>query len=308
MAAWPVTSIREQYPEAHITWAVQQTPAPIIDDVRLVNQVSIFSRERWRKARGSPATWREQLRAYLQFRRQKIDVAIDLHGHSKTALLLRLSGARARISVPGTDTLARTLNPQTKVLPKSNHAVDAFFAALEEVGITRRALKPILPDTVSQQTALRSKLPSSKPIATIQTGASRAERLYPIAKWNAVAAELVQHGYHVVGIGGPGDPQLDGGFASDWVGKLDLRECIAAVAISDVHLAGDTGTGHMAAALGVPVVSIFGMDAPRMERYRPWTDLRVQLRLGGDPALVEPTTVVQAALEFSTRNAQTISH
>ena len=44
---------------------------------------------------------------------------------------------------------------------------------------------------------------------------------------------------------------------------------MAAVAESHLHLAGDTGTGHIAAAYGTPVVSVFGPTPP--ERYRPWS-------------------------------------
>jgi ADP-heptose:LPS heptosyltransferase len=68
------------------------------------------------------------------------------------------------------------------------------------------------------------------------------------------------------------------------------------VAASELHLAGDTGTGHMAAAYGVPVVSVFGHMEP--VKYRPYTDAGVVLRNGTEAANVSAEELLTAAREL----------
>jgi ADP-heptose:LPS heptosyltransferase len=72
----------------------------------------------------------------------------------------------------------------------------------------------------------------------------------------------------VVFLGGPGDPTPKTG--ESLVGKLTLRESMAVIASSELHVSADTGNGHIAAAYGVPTVSVFGpMDPVRFRPYGP---------------------------------------
>jgi ADP-heptose:LPS heptosyltransferase len=72
---------------------------------------------------------------------------------------------------------------------------------------------------------------------------------------------------------------------------------MAAVALSSVHLAADTGTGHIAAAYGTPVVSVFGPTQP--QNYRPYTDRGIVLRGPEDTTNVPPDDVLAAALKLA---------
>ena len=67
---------------------------------------------------------------------------------------------------------------------------------------------------------------------------------------------------------------------------------MSAVAHSMVHLAADTGTGHMAAAYGVPVVSVFGYTD--MIEYRPYTENGVVLNAGKSMDGVSPEQIVDS--------------
>jgi len=80
------------------------------------------------------------------------------------------------------------------------------------------------------------------------------------------------------------------------VGKLGLRETMSVIASSSLTLAADTGAGHLAAAYGVPVVSIFGPTDP--DEFRPYTDRSVVLKEGQSTGLVRPEQVVESALKL----------
>lgn len=286
MSAWAVTALRAAVPGAEIVWAVQERCAPVVDTRRLVDRLAVVPRERWKRRRWSPATWREQVVTYTRLRQVGFDVGFDFQGHSKTALMLRLSGARERLASRATDALARRLNPPRPLSPESPHEVHLALA------LVRERFPAVLPD--------RPVMPIDGPptpepgLVTLQTGAGEADKLYPAEQWAAVAQTLADAGLTVVSLGAENDPKVQG--TVDEVGRHDLLSAMGRIAASRLHLAADTGTGHMAAALGVPVVSVFGRTDPA--RFRPFTQAGRVLRGSPGPGAVAPADVAAAALEL----------
>jgi ADP-heptose:LPS heptosyltransferase len=108
----------------------------------------------------------------------------------------------------------------------------------------------------------------------------------------AAAERLKAAGFQAAFLGGPGDPEPEVPEAVNWVGRLSLERSMAAVAESALHLCGDTGTGHIAAAYGVPVLSVFGNMDPA--RYRPYTEKGIVLKEGADAAAVPLARILEA--------------
>lgn len=289
MAAWPVTAIRQAHPDAWIVWAVESRCAPVISSPALANEIAEFPRDHWKKHRWSPRTWHCQLHCYAALRKHRFDFGIDLQGHSKTALALRLSGARRRIAVDATDALAARLNPVAALA--EGHTVDRHMRALNELGKYGTPRQPIMPEA-----PVPPDWPAG-PVVSLMTGASSPRKSYPVEQWEAVASNLRAQGLSVVAIGGPHDPPLTS-VDRNYVGKLCLRGSLGAVAASAVHVCADTGTGHAAAAYGVPVVSLFGRGKHTPERFRPYSDRATVLQQGDLPCSITPEQVSEAALRF----------
>lgn len=291
MTVWAVTALRRAVPDCEIVWAVQARPAPVIDAQRLA-EPAVFPREDWKRARWSPRTWRDQLRAYTSLRRHRFDVGFDFQGHSKTALCLRIAGCSQRFSSRATDAMARRLCPPVDQsllrIHEVERAYDLVLTAIPLGGLE----SSIMPDLAAEAAVFRAGF-GAGPLATIQTGAGEADKAYP--HWSDVAGGLATQGWTVVAVGGQNDPRLPEP-AVDRVGRLDLRGAMAAVLASDVHLAADTGTGHVAAAYGVPVVSVFSKNEP--ERFRPYSAQATVLREGRSAANVRPEDVVEAAVRL----------
>ncbi|MBS1724974.1 MAG: glycosyltransferase family 9 protein [Armatimonadetes bacterium] len=287
MTAWPVTAIRAALPEAKIVWAVQDRCSPVVDTDRLVNELHEVPRDDWKRRRGSIAVWGEQLRSYTALRKIPIDIGFDFQGHSKTALMLRLSGAKKRLASRATDAFASLLNPPRRLVPDGPHEIDLGFALVRSELDVPRVEPPLMPAVQGQ---------GQEGTVTIQTGAGERRKAYPRELWSEVACSLSQKGLRVVSLGGKQDPHLDPGASEDAVGALDLRGAMGAVAASRVHLAADTGTGHIAAAYGVPVVSIFGPTDPA--RFRPYSSKAKVLKNAAEPGSVSPDQVVSACMEL----------
>ena len=76
------------------------------------------------------------------------------------------------------------------------------------------------------------------------------------------------------------------------VGKTSLLESIDWIRRSSVHIAGDTGTGHIAAAVGTPLVTIWG-NMP-LGQFRPYTENITILNRDGVPGGVSSSDIVEA--------------
>ncbi|HMS54584.1 MAG TPA: glycosyltransferase family 9 protein [Fimbriimonadaceae bacterium] len=266
MAAHAVSALRRRHPDWHIAWAVDADVAPVIETEWLVNQRIDVPRREWKRRKASAF---EQIRYYLNLRQHQFDYGFDLQGHSKTGVCLRLSGAKKRWSIGYTDPFARLLNPSMP-FDRSRHLVEQFHEFLENCVGVAKDLSPIMPQ-------LPPPVLDSKRLITIHTGAGAVWKQWPLERWVQVAAGLKERGFTVAFLGGPGDPS-PADAEHNFVDQLSLVESMAMTAGSSYHLSGDTGSGHVAAAYGVPVVTLFGRTDPT--KTGPYTEKKRFLRKG----------------------------
>lgn len=293
MSAYIATAIRVAQPGARIVWAAESRCSPVIDRNRLITDLVEFPRDRWRKKRWSPATWREQLSLFSKLRRAKCSVGLDLQGHSKTAICLRIANPNRRLSVFATDALARRLNPMLQGDPDGKHRVERMMDGLRTFGDFELPEHPIMPNPFPSADLGFS--PTAR-LVTISTGAGAINKQYSAEQWREVATGLVSQGFHVAFLGATVDPMIEVPETQSFVGRFDLRQTMSAVAHSTIHLAADTGTGHMAAAFGVPFVSVFGPTDSDL--FRPYSSKGVVLRQSDRPSDVRPQRILAAVEEL----------
>ena len=296
MAAWAATAIRDRHPEAFLCWAAESRCAPVIDRATLVSRVEEMPRDRWKRHRWSPAVWRAQVAKYAGLRRLRFDVGLDLQGHTKTALCLRIASPKCRLAARSTDAIAARLNPIPLGREPGMHTVEWHQRMLDTLGDFPFPDRPAMPRDPEAARTLVERIGGDRPLATIAVSAGRPNKAYPEAGWAEVASGLMARGYRVAFLGGPQDRPIEVPNAVDLVGKLALPSTLEAVRLSAVHVAADTGSGHIAAALGVPVVSVFGPTNPAT--YRPYTVAGCVLREGRDPANVTPDTILDAVRDL----------
>ncbi|MFZ4506089.1 MAG: glycosyltransferase family 9 protein [Fimbriimonas sp.] len=290
MAAFAATAIREKHPDAHITWACENRCEPVLDRELLVNQVLSFPRERWKKDRWSLSSWREQLVTYSRLRQHSFDFGLDLQGHSKTALCLRLANPKRRVAANATDALAQRLTPPVARRPKGTHMVVWAIDTLNRLGEFPFPRRPIMPIPIG----VLPPEPLPQAYVALSVSAGQARNVVPAATWRSVATDLVASGIRVVLLGGPEARIEPIPGVIDLVGKTTLVQTIAILRGARVHVGGDTGTGHIAAAYGRPTVSVFGFADP--EEFKPYSDLGLVLKEGDTTDSVAPALVTEATL------------
>lgn len=289
MATYLATAIRLRHPDARIAFACETRFMPVVDTATLIGPLVEVPRARWKQM---PAwrRFRERMRLYRSLRDYKFDFGFDLQGHSKTALCLRMARPRVRAAVGGTDAFARKLNPIPPTADPSEHFIERQFEvarAMERLEIPSR---PVMPDVGENAEGL------TPGYVAIPTSAGPGNKAYPIHGWNDVGRALVSSGERVVFVGGPGDPSPNVPGCVDLVDKLSLDRTMSILRDAKLVVAADTGGGHIAAAYGVPTLSIFGPTDPA--KCRPWGPNAQVLRNGPLSADTSPAQVLSKVEEM----------
>ncbi|MEW6321719.1 MAG: lipopolysaccharide heptosyltransferase I [Acidobacteriota bacterium] len=276
--ALPVLPVlRDALPDATIDWVVEARYAHVLEYVDgLSRVVRVAGARGWRPRASAMA------RAIAELRRQRYDVALDLQGLIKSALVARLSGARRVIG------FARDLlrEPQAGWLyteraagDRRAHIVRKNLAALAALGITPpaeiRVPLRVPPSAVADEVAAAAREAGSDRFVVVNPGGGWPNKRWEPARFGELAARIVERlRLPVFVLWGPGEDAL----ADDVVGAsrraaartpaTSVGDVIAVAARAALVVSGDTGPLHLAAAVGTPIVGIYGPTWP--QRNGPW--------------------------------------
>lgn len=268
--------IRAAWPEAHLAWAIEPKSAPILRNHPWLNELIIYDRRR------APWSFIPFLR---EIRRGRFDLAIDLQRHLKSGIIGRVSGAKDRVGFAPTNVKEfnhrfSTLHiaPQLPMRLK----LMQYQAFGDLLGLSPAPIRFGLEPTSEAQTRARQLLGDrSRPRVAVILGSSWPSRIYFPASIAIVIRQLHDTSgeaqkFTPVLIGGPDDAELASAVqrelgpeeALNLVGKTKLDELAAIFAECDIALGPDSGPMHIAAAVGCPIVSLWGATAA--ERSAPW--------------------------------------
>jgi len=269
--ALPVaTALRRRFPRARITWVVEDWTAPLVVGHRAIDRVIVFPR-----MGGIPVSWRwlRTFRAATRaLRSEPYDVAVDLQGLLKSSVVALLSRARWRIGTPYQREGARWVSRPVPRRPGRVHIVYQYLRAAEFLGASAEPVifdTPVQPDAMNAVARLLACMNlGSRALITVNPSASTPTRSWPIAQWAQVVDALADAG--TVVLVGSRDQVARHAEVSmrarrtpyDLTGRTTLAELVALLSRSAIHIAPDTGSAHIAAALGRPVVGLYGPTFP----------------------------------------------
>lgn len=268
-----LADLRAALPSAHITLAVGRwsedvaRSAPV--DERLIWNAPWVGRP----AEGS-VPMGTLLREAWARRGSKPDLAFDLQGDVRAALLMRATGARHRVGYANTGggALLTHVVPLDETVSWVEQNRRAVALALGRTPAETKTASPL--NEADRDFAERLfgtlALGSRRPVVVIHPSGGRLVKQWELARWAEVGGQLQrQFGAAVLLSGAAGDGPLAAEVARglprrayDLTGKLSVRETMAVIAAADLFLSPDTGTMHMACAVGTPSVTVFGPSDP----------------------------------------------
>ncbi len=223
-----------------------------------------------------------RLRALREIRSFRPDSVIDLHGGSTGALLSRLSSAAIRIGY-AQNRHARfytdQVPPSSEIWGKQKvHTVEHQLSPLRYLGFPVDPLPllhtPLSSDDVAEVRALLGKQEVTGKFILIHPGAAFATKQWEPQKYAQLANQLAALGYPVVFTIGPGETSVlevvrkDCEPAVCFLDPLSIRKFSALASLCLLYIGNDTGTTHIAAALGKRITVIFGSSDSNV--WHPW--------------------------------------
>lgn len=268
-----LTALRRALPEARIGWVVEQHFSALLDDHPWVDEVFPVRLRPWRRRPFDPGVWREAGSALRRIRAFRADLALDLMGNHKGALVARFSGARRVIGAARADRRegSSALWIHQGVPTPGRHAIDRSLDLLTPLGIAPGPVdfagQHLLPTPTPEAEDFLAR--QHRPYVVIQAGAGWANKTYPAERWGAVARALRSDpGVEVYVPLAPGEEHLAQAVvaASDGAARtVDARAFAFLAALlrhSQLVLGGDTGPIHLARALDTPVLCLVGPTDP----------------------------------------------
>lgn len=284
-------ALREAYPEAEIHWMVDKRFRGIVDCCTAVNHTVELPKKL--------ADLKSIMTELGEF-----DLALDLQGLLKSALPVYLARATKKFGYHWQREGAALLVPKVAPHPGSIHVVDQYLdvavAAGGSVGHKGFGLQPKGEDLEIVRNKLHeSGLEQDQPFVLMNAGAGWATKRWNPAHFAHVAKAVQNEGYQVAFLGTEADRPAfqevvaNGLSALDLLGKTNVRQLVALTSLASLHLGGDTGSTHLAAALGIPAIGVYTLTKP--DRSCPYGQREHCRSL--DP--VEVTTLALKLLEKS---------
>jgi len=277
-----VEALKRQYPQASIDLLTLRTSRDAATATKMFDTLHTIDNETL------PTFLASTVRSLADIRRLAYDVIIDFEQFAKfSALLCSLTGAGETIGFDTADQRRHFLYSKTVAYDNTVHITRSYFSLAVAAGATCDADELLrsfrwMPSIRPLTRSIRERLdlPDGRQFIAMHVGTSDnfKERRWPAEYYAALADLLVsRHQMIVVLTGLPEEAPLaarvlravqrtDG--VLDASGRLGFNEFLALLAESELVISSDTAPVHMASAMGVPVVGLYGPNTPRL--YGPW--------------------------------------
>ena len=265
-----------------VAWLVEPASRPLLEGHPMIERVVTLPAARSFR----PSTARQALRL---LRADPRDVALDFQGLWKSAFWARLSRARRVIGFDGPwrrEALsALLLSERVELSTDQPHVIDKNLALLRALGIDAVGSREFpLPPAALRSQAVEAGIAERglSSFVVLNPGGGWASKLWPPERYGAVARGLRDRGFRSLVTWGPGDERLADRVAAASDGAAEpcfpttLLELAALFRKARLVVAGDTGPLHLACAVAVPVVGIYGPTEPA--RNGPFSPLDVVVR------------------------------
>jgi heptosyltransferase-1 len=288
--------LRDAFPQATLGWLIEERWAELLCALStpragarspqrpLVNVIHAVSLKSWRRSIFSNHTWERSAAGLSDLRAQYYDVAVDLQGAVRSAILARWSGAPIIYGATHPRENIASMWYSRRVVSEHPHVIEQY-ADIAQAAIGRSLPIPdaILPCDPIAEEAVEKRLRALNihASAILNPGAGWGAKQWPAERYGELAQALARQGLQPIINFGPREEALAKLVEAASAGtaqalSFSIGELIALMRRARLFIGGDTGPMHLAAALHVPVVALFGPTDPA--RNGPYATPSIVLR------------------------------
>ncbi len=260
-----LSALRKRFPDAYISWVVNKGLEPLFDGVSELNDTIVFDRY----------GWKDTIFSFIRnMRRKHFDVVIDLQCLFRSGIFSFLSGAPVRIGLGDGREGSRFFYTHIVDVPDTPmHSVERYMLCAGYLGAGTDKRDFLLRVTEEERARVRELfgIGDEEEFVIVNPGGRWAtkrwlpsgfasiidylERVYGIRSIIIGTEEEISIADEIISVSKIAKPLVVSG-------KTSLRELIALISGASLMITNDTGPMHIADALGVPVIAIFGPTSP----------------------------------------------
>jgi lipopolysaccharide heptosyltransferase II len=262
-----VQALRTAFPSAHLAMVVPPVARELVATHPALDAVFVYDKA------GEQREWWATWRFARTLRRERFDAAVILHPTRRAHWMARLAGIPRRIGYARKGAWLLTDRRPHEKRRGQRHEAEYALELLQPLGVTAALSRPLVVVDEETEAAMGRLLDSlgrdpARPLVAFHPSASCASKRWAPERFAAVADALVeQAGAQIVLIAGPDDAahaeRMRGAMRHppiDLSGRLSTGELAAALSRCRALVSNDSGPVHVAAAVGTPVVAIFGRN------------------------------------------------
>lgn len=292
--------LRRGFPKASLAWAVEPASFPLLQHYPAVDEVIVFERRYGLKGIGP---------FLRKIRSRHFDLVLDLQRILKSGLISWLSGAPCRLGFNRLDCKEfnwvfnnQFIPPFGDGLPKIDH----YMKFAEYLGLKSHPVEWSLQLTKEEESRVDEHLAEMAGAFAVLFVGSRWEskRWFPTQMTSCMQMIQQRFGLDVVLLGSRQDQVLAEEAQNcnpyrlrNLVGCTSLRDAIGIIARARVAVGPDTGLVHIAAAVGTPVVSLWGATSPLRTGPYGFDDLVVQGRAACSPCYLRKCPIGRICMQ-----------
>jgi lipopolysaccharide heptosyltransferase I len=267
-------ALAETFPQAQIHWVVERRFALLLEGNPHLHRVVELDTVGWRRSLTASSTWHDIWNGVSELRRTVYSAALDFQGLWKSAVVTWLSRARERIGFNERwlrEPSASVLYTQRVAPPERVHVVAENLALVERLGARAGTWQFPLPWNEEDDAYVDTQFSAlgSGGVILINPGGGWRTKCWSPENYAALIRQLAGiRNEQILLTGSPSEEAMIGGILQTAGVKrarylpTTLVQYIALARRARLFIGGDTGPLHLAAAVGTPIVGIYGPTDP----------------------------------------------
>lgn len=262
-------ALRSAYPSAKIDWIVEEEASNILVSHPFLNEVFVIKKRGWFK------DFKKTYNIAKSIKALDYDMVLDFQGLLKSGVWVFLSNGKRRIGFDKSGELSYLfLNEKLPLYNPDKHAVDRYLDIVAYLGLKHEKVRFPIFVSESEKKKVSGLLKTNgiwegTPFIVINPMARWETKLWDIKKFANLCNEIMDRlSCKVVIVSASSGKEiqeitfLTDNRVIDLTGKTTLKELSYLMSLSKMVITVDSGPMHIAAAMGVPVIAIFGPTAP----------------------------------------------
>lgn len=269
-------TIKDAFPDAHIEWVLNKSCEGILSGNPMIDELIIFDNDPWRNIKSISKTFDEIKALIKTLGAKRFDMVIDLQGLLRSGIMTFFARSPLKIGFENAREGSKFFYNKKVRVDAEAHAVDRYLEVAKEIGadITSKEF-PLFVNESARNNA-RRLLGDIKDYIVVVPSARWQSKRWPAEYFGMLISRLA---LPCVITGTISDKEItqkvidiSKGKCINLCSKINLKELAALLSGAKAVISADSGPLHIAVAIGVPVIALFGPTDPHKTGPYGWQE------------------------------------